>query len=67
MGKSKQLPLEKCTQVAVGLLVEVCDRRDFHVLSLDMRKRTLTCALLDTKIFQKAGEGEEYLSRYFCD
>jgi len=37
----------------IGFLGEVCDRRDFHVLSLDVRKGTLTCAAPMPKYFRK--------------
>lgn len=59
--KSKHFPLEKRTQVTVGFLGEVLDRRDFRVLSLDVRKGTFTCASLITKYFRKPERWEEYL------
>lgn len=59
-SKSKHSYLEKCPQVTGGFCFEVGGRRDFHVLSLDMRKGPyLGC--VKTHIFQKAREVWEIL------
>lgn len=61
LGKSKHFSLEKCAQVTGGFSGEFGDRSVFHVLSLDRRKGTLTCASLIPKYFRKPGRCKEYL------